>query len=115
MPSSQNPTCHPTSPRNYPTTPHAASRRFHAASPPLQAYALNEWDSKHSAGIEWRQKIDQQRGAVLATELKNNSCKLAKWTCQSMIAGADQMKIGYVSRKGRTDPHHHQILATQVG
>ena len=79
----------------------------------MTAYALNEWDSKHSAGIEWRQKIDQQRGAVLATELKNNSCKLAKWTCQSMIAGADQMKIGYVSRKGRTDPHHHQILATQ--
>ena len=23
------------------------------------------------------------------------------------------MKLGYVSRKSRTDPHHHQILATQ--
>ena len=50
---------------------------------------------------------------MLATELKNNSCKLAKWTAQSMIAGAEQMKIGYVSRKSRTDPHNHQILATQ--
>merc|ERR1719162_2590125 len=80
----------------------------------MMAFALNEFDSRVAAGsINWRQKIDQQRGAVLATELKNNSCKLAKWTCQSMIAGADQMKIGYVSRKGRTDPHHHQILATQ--
>ena len=31
-------------------------------------------------GVDWRQKLDSQRGAVVATELKNNSCKLAKWT-----------------------------------
>jgi len=79
----------------------------------MTAYALNEWDSKLSGGVEWRQKIDMQRGAVLATELKNNSNKLAKWTAQSIIAGAQQMKIGYVSRKHRTNPHHHVILATQ--
>ena len=41
-----------------------------------------EWDSKYSGGVNWRQKIDTQKGAVLATELKNNSCKLAKWTAQ---------------------------------
>jgi translation initiation factor 3 subunit D len=34
--------------------------------------------------VEWRQKIDQQRGAVLATELKNNSFKLAKFAAQSV-------------------------------
>jgi translation initiation factor 3 subunit D len=79
----------------------------------MTAYALNEWDSNFSGGIEWKQKIDQQRGAVLATELKNNSCKLAKWTAQSVIAGADQMKIGFVSRKLRTDRHNHNVLATQ--
>jgi translation initiation factor 3 subunit D len=85
---------------------------------------------------------------VLATELKNNSCKLAKWAAQSVrcsilrllskrtlrghvrllvmpipcaatallyqvIAGADQMKIGFVSRKSRTDRHNHLVLATQ--
>lgn len=44
----------------------------------MTCYALNEWDSKYSDGVIWRQKIDQQPGAVLATELKNNSCKLAK-------------------------------------
>lgn len=37
-----------------------------------------------------------QRGAILATELKNNSAKLAKWTAQSILSGADQMKIGLV-------------------
>jgi translation initiation factor 3 subunit D len=79
----------------------------------MTAYALNEWDSKYCDGIVWRQKIDQQRGAVLATELKNNSCKLAKWTAQSMIAGADQMRVGYVSRANVREPNDHVILATQ--
>ena len=79
----------------------------------MTAFALNEWDANFSGGLEWKQKIDNQRGAVLATELKNNSCKIAKWAAQSVIAGADQMKIGFVSRKTRTDRHNHQVLATQ--
>lgn len=48
----------------------------------LTIKALNEWDSKLANGVEWRQKLDTQRGAVLANELRNNSCKLAKWTVQ---------------------------------
>lgn len=79
----------------------------------MTCYALNEWDSKQSGGIEWRQKIDQQRGAVLATELKNNSCKFGRWAAQSILAGADVMKLGYVSRNVRTNPYQHSILATQ--
>lgn len=34
----------------------------------------------------------------MATELKNNSNKVAKWTAQAMLAGAEQINIGYVSR-----------------
>jgi len=49
---------------------------------------------RYSGGVNWRQKIDAQRGAVLATELKNNSCRLARWTAQSLLAGADLMKLG---------------------
>ena len=79
----------------------------------MTAFALNEWDSRLAGGINWRDKIDSQRGAVLATELKNNSCKLAKWTAQSILAGADQMKIGYVSRANKSNPYEHVILATQ--
>ena len=48
----------------------------------LTIKALNEWDSSVSGGVDWRGKLDSQKGAVLATEMKNNSCKLAKWTCQ---------------------------------
>jgi len=63
--------------------------------------------------INWREKIDSQRGAVIATEIKNNSCKLAKWTAQSLLAGADQMKIGFVSRVAKNNAYEHAILATQ--
>lgn len=76
-------------------------------------YALNEWDCKYSGGMNWRQKIDQQPGAVLGNEIKNNSCKLAKWAVQSLLADADIMKIGYVSRVAPNNPFDHMVLGTQ--
>jgi len=71
--------------------------------------ALNEFDSKVT-GMDWRKMLDSQRGAVLATELKNNSNKLAKWTAQAILAGSEQLKIGYVSRVHPKDPYTHVIL-----
>ena len=50
---------------------------------------------------------------MLATELKNNSCKLAKWTAQSILAGADQMRLGYVSRAASNNAYDHVVLGTQ--
>ena len=78
----------------------------------LSLRALNEYDSKVT-GVDWRQKLDSQRGAVLATELKNNSNKLAKWTAQAMLAGVDQLVIGYVSRFNPKDSYQHVILGSQ--
>jgi len=74
--------------------------------------ALNEFDAKVT-GIDWRQKLENQRGAVIATELKNNASKLAKWTAQALLAGADQMKIGYVTRAHPRDNRNHVVLGTQ--
>ncbi|KAB5594622.1 Eukaryotic translation initiation factor 3 subunit D [Ceratobasidium theobromae] len=77
--------------------------------------ALNEFDSRaEGAGgaPDWRTKLDSQRGAVVATEMKNNSCKLAKWAVQSILAGAEVMKIGYVSRANPRDNTRHVILST---
>jgi translation initiation factor 3 subunit D len=75
--------------------------------------ALNEWDSRFSGGVDWRSKLDSQRGAVLATELKNNSCKIAKWTSSAVLAGSDVIKFGYVSRAHIKDSAKHVILGTQ--
>ncbi|POW08659.1 hypothetical protein PSTT_07389 [Puccinia striiformis] len=77
---------------------------------------LNEFDSNSqgSGGApNWRSKLDTQRGAVVATEMKNNSCKLAKWAVQSILAGADQMKMGYISRANPRDASRHVILGQQ--
>lgn len=75
--------------------------------------ALNEFDSKIS-GIDWRQKLESQKAAVLANELKNNRNKLARWTCQALIAGADYIKVGFVSRHHAKDPNTHFILGQQL-
>lgn len=59
--------------------------------------ALNEFDSKApgaGGAPDWRTKLDSQRGAVVATEMKNNSFKMARWAVQSILAGADLMKLG---------------------
>ena len=66
------------------------------------------------AGVDWRQKLETQRGAVLATELKNNANKLAKWTAAAHISGADMIKLGYVSRASPRDNVNHVVLGTQV-
>ena len=47
-------------------------------------------------GVEWRQNLDTQRGALLANELRNNACKLAKCPVQAVLARTDQINFGYV-------------------
>lgn len=71
--------------------------------------ALNEYDARVS-GLDWRQKLDQQRGAVLATELKNNAAKVARWTAQALLASADVIKLGFVSRVSSRDNKTHVVL-----
>ncbi|KAG4304657.1 hypothetical protein PORY_002050 [Pneumocystis oryctolagi] len=77
--------------------------------------ALNEFDPRaQGAGgaLDWRSKLDTQRGAVVATEMKNNSCKLARWAIQCILAGSQLMKLGfqYVSRANPRDVQRHVIL-----
>ncbi|RMZ85038.1 hypothetical protein DV738_g237, partial [Chaetothyriales sp. CBS 135597] len=75
--------------------------------------ALNEFDHKaQGAGgaLDWRTKLVSQRGAVVATEMKNNSCKLARWTTQAILAKADQIKLGFVSRANPKSSANHIIL-----
>ncbi|KAI8840890.1 eukaryotic translation initiation factor 3 subunit D [Chytridium lagenaria] len=77
--------------------------------------ALTEFDSR-AAGAggapEWRQKLDSQRGAVMATEIKNNGNKLARWATEALLAGADQIRIGFVGRVNPKDRNKHSVLGT---
>jgi translation initiation factor 3 subunit D len=76
------------------------------------ARALNEYDPKSNSA--WRSTLESQRGAVLATELKNNAFKLGRWAAQAILSGCDVLKIGYASRKGPTDPWNHTLLGVQT-
>ncbi|KAH6628035.1 eukaryotic translation initiation factor 3 subunit D [Chaetomium tenue] len=79
----------------------------------VTVHALNEFDSKaqgSGGALDWRTKLVSQRGAVVATEMKNNSCKLARWTVQSILAKADVMKLGFVSRVTPKANDKHVIL-----
>lgn len=76
--------------------------------------ALNEFDPRApgaGGAPDWRTKLDSQRGAVVATEMKNNSCKLAKWVVQSILAGSESLKLGYVSRANPRDNTRHVVLS----
>lgn len=88
---------------------HAAGVDASGARQFLTLNALNEFDPKIT-GVDWKQKLESQRGAVLATELKNNANKLARWTAQALLSGADMMKLGYVSRVQPRDHFNHSIL-----
>ncbi|EWZ49960.1 eukaryotic translation initiation factor 3 subunit D [Fusarium oxysporum f. sp. raphani 54005] len=79
----------------------------------VSIHALNEFDSKaqgSGGALDWRSKLVTQRGAVVATEMKNNSCKLARWTVQSILASADVMKLGFVSRLTPRSNDKHVVL-----
>lgn len=79
----------------------------------LTIKALNEFDNKaqgSGGALDWRSKLASQRGAVVATEMKNNSCKLARWTVQSILAKADLMKLGFISRANPKSTNEHVIL-----
>lgn len=78
--------------------------------------ALNEFDSRAQGSgkaPDWRTKLDASRGAVVATEMKNNSAKLARWAVQSVLAGAETMKLGFISRANAKDPQRHAIVGVQ--
>lgn len=79
----------------------------------LQLKALNEFDSKQSGNIDWRQKLEQQTGAVLANEMKNNSNKLVRWTAEIAMSGAQELRLGFVSRTHTKDALKHVILKSQ--
>ena len=55
--------------------------------------------SFQTASMDWRKKLDSQKGAVLATEIKNNGFKVAKWTISAILAGSAFIKFGSVNTR----------------
>lgn len=75
------------------------------------ARALNEYDPK-TVKI-WNTQLETQKGALLATEIRNNACQLAKWATQAILSSCDILKLGYVVRRSPNDRDNHQIISVQ--
>uniref|UniRef100_A0A060SZB0 ARAD1C03718p n=1 Tax=Blastobotrys adeninivorans TaxID=409370 RepID=A0A060SZB0_BLAAD len=74
----------------------------------VTVHALNEYGG--SGNLEWKAKFVNQRGAIVAAEMKNNLNKLSRWTVESVLAGANLMKIGFVSRVAPKDNTRHVVV-----
>lgn len=70
--------------------------------------ALNEYGP--NGVLEWKQKFANQRGAIVAAEMKKNLNKLSRWTVESLLAGSSSIKIGFVSRQTPKDNAKHTIV-----
>lgn len=79
----------------------------------LSIRALNEWDSKIAGSVPWRAKLEAQPAAVLATEMKNNANKLARWTAEVELSGATELRLGFVSRVHNKNNSQHVVLMTK--
>eukprot|EP00920_Eleutheroschizon_duboscqi_P009156 GHVT01020955.1.p1 GENE.GHVT01020955.1~~GHVT01020955.1.p1 ORF type:complete len:574 (-),score=154.39 GHVT01020955.1:634-2355(-) len=73
--------------------------------------ALNEHDPRKRDN--WRTRIEGQKGALLAKEIRNNACKLKRFVATAMIAGCEDLRLGFVTRRNPTENTNHVILAVQ--
>lgn len=71
---------------------------------------LLEYEHKGAASMEWKLKLDTQRGAVFAHEIRNNGALLARTVYQSLLAAVDHIKLAYVTRVSPKDPTRHTLL-----
>ena len=91
-----------------------AATRVGSSEQLILVRSLLEFDSARSGGnLDWRSKLDHQRGAILANEIKNNNAMIARWVFQAYLAQVDNIKLAYVSRISPKDRVRHELLALQ--
>jgi len=76
----------------------------------MTCQSLNEWNSSYCNGVDWTKNMDRV-ATVLATEVKNNSFKMSKWITNALLAGADTMKLGFVTREHIKKNSSHLIVS----
>ena len=82
---------------------------------PIVIRALNEYFDRNSRrSSNWRGKLDTQRTAILATEVKDNAAKLSRWTAEAIMADAERIKFGLLSRIKASNNENHVILCSQM-
>jgi len=84
----------------------------------VSAKCMNEIefpDKKDKSEKGWKEQLgpNGKKGLVLATEIKNNSYKFARWIAQCWLSGAETLKLGFACRVSQDDSFHHDIVSVQ--
>jgi translation initiation factor 3 subunit D len=61
----------------------------------LNCYTLHEWSEKRQ---NWGKELDSMTAVCLTKEIADNAAKFCRWTCQSLLAGVEKMRFGFVQR-----------------
>jgi translation initiation factor 3 subunit D len=77
---------------------------------PTHLATMLEYEQKGAGGMDWRMKLDSQRGAIFAHEIRNNGALLARTVFQALVSAVDHIKLAYVSRAGPKDTVRHSLL-----
>lgn len=48
----------------------------------------------------------------LTKEVQDNSCKMSRWVVESLLAGVEQIKFAFFTRKSNKDNTRHVLLGT---
>lgn len=72
-------------------------------------YTLFEYENNKTT---WKSNLDQNMAQCLTKEVQDNSCKVSRWVVQSLLAGVENIKFAFVSRRNQKDPNKHVILGT---
>ena len=76
----------------------------------VNIHCLNEWNPRYASGVYWNKYLEKQTSTILATEIKNNNFKVAKWIMNDLMADVTNVKLAYVSRDNYNDPNAHSIV-----
>jgi translation initiation factor 3 subunit D len=80
----------------------------------LLEYTGTATGSRYGTGsVDWRSKLDNQRGAVLVAEIKNNNALIARWVFQAILARVDMIKLAWIARVSPNDRVRHELLNIQ--
>lgn len=79
------------------------------ASSVIALRALTQYESGYGS-LDWKQKLDSQKGFILITEYKNNAFKMSRWISEALLSGASQLRLGFLKRQGNQEPLQHSIL-----
>lgn len=77
----------------------------------MNVYAINEHNLSRS---NWRKEIDSNVIPILNKEIEDNSFRTSRWFVQSLLAGAEQMKLAFVTRKNMSENDKHIVLGTHT-